>query len=73
VVAAAGSVGKVGSALAFQLFHRPTQRIPSYLTPRIALVAEHATLILLHLYPESAVPHISLVLREMWDTTALPL
>jgi hypothetical protein len=37
------------------------------------LWAEHATLILLHLYPESAVPHISLVLREMWDSTALSL
>ena len=24
---------------------------------------------MLHLYPESAVPHISLVFREMWDTT----
>jgi hypothetical protein len=28
---------------------------------------------MLHLYPESAVPHISLVFREMWDTTALSL
>jgi hypothetical protein len=26
---------------------------------------------MLHLNPESAVPHISLVFREMWDTTAL--
>jgi hypothetical protein len=24
---------------------------------------------MLHLYPESAVPHISLVFREIWDTT----
>ena len=30
-------------------------------------------LILLHLEPESAVPHISLVFREMWDTTTLSL
>jgi hypothetical protein len=37
----------------------------------LRLWAEHATLILLHLYPESAVPHISLVFREMWDATAL--
>jgi len=26
---------------------------------------------MLHLYPESAVPHISLVFREMWDTTMM--
>ena len=26
---------------------------------------------MLHLYPESAVPHISLVFCEMWVTTAL--
>jgi hypothetical protein len=28
---------------------------------------------MLHLHLESAVPHISLVFREMWDTTAVPL
>jgi hypothetical protein len=28
---------------------------------------------MLHLYPESAVPHISLVFREMWETTNLNL
>jgi len=28
---------------------------------------------MLHLNPESAVPHISLVFREMWETTAADL
>jgi hypothetical protein len=39
----------------------------------LRLLRINVMLILLHLEPESAVPHISLVFGEMWDTTNLNL
>jgi hypothetical protein len=38
--AAAGSVAKWEAPFAFQLFHRPVQRIAPHLTHRIALIAD---------------------------------
>jgi hypothetical protein len=37
----------------------------------LRLLQINVMLILLHLEPESAVPHISLVFREIWDSTDL--